>query len=133
MSPAKFSHRFRKEIFREYILKFDEKYNGKNILKHIKKNKSILAISSRLLGAQHTCAVSLPADARCLLLCVAAMLEGACELLSRLYSLKFIAVALYLCGKDYIHLLSTWSVVYLSHGILANLYIVWNSFFLLCS
>ena len=76
MRPAKSSHRSRKENFPEYILKFDVKYNGKNIGQH---SGNIFLIS--------TCVVSRLADAR--YLCVATMLETVGRLLSRLYCLKF--------------------------------------------
>ena len=90
MSPAKSSHQFLKRFFCKIYFKFDEKYNGKLYA-------SILI--SGILGAQPMCTVPRLTNGRCLLLCVAAMLEAACEILSRLYCLKFIAVALYLCDK----------------------------------
>ena len=76
-----------KKIFREYILKFNVKYNGDNIWQH---SGNIFLISTCVV----TCAVSPSADARCLLVCVAAMLEGACQLLSRLYCVKINAFVL---------------------------------------
>ena len=76
-----------KKNFREYILKFDVKYNRKNIWQH---SGNIFLISTCVV----TCAVSPPADARCLLVCVAAMLEAACTLLSRLYCVKINAFML---------------------------------------
>ena len=50
-------------LFPEYILKFDEKYNGKYICRH-------LVIPSGILQAQSTCAMLRLAGARCLCYCV---------------------------------------------------------------
>ena len=60
---------------------------------------SILIISSRILRAQPTYTASLLAVARCLLLCVAAILEAICQLLSSLYYFNILDVALHLCNK----------------------------------
>ena len=70
-----------KKIFPEYILKFDVKYTGKNKYQH---SGNIFLISTCVV----TCEMSGLADAQCLLACVAAMLEAACQLLSRLYCLE---------------------------------------------
>ena len=110
MSPAKSSHCF----YREYILQFDEKYNGKNICLN----------SSSIFRYSIYCAVDLHsawvADAQSLLLCVTALQETACQLLSTSIVLQ-LELLRYICAiNDYIYLLSTYLVVYLPHGVTLN-------------
>ena len=81
MRLAKFTHRSQKENFPGIYSQIRCEIQRKNICQH---SGNIFLISTCVV----TCAASRLADARCLLVCVAAMLEAACQLLSRLYCLK---------------------------------------------
>ena len=122
MRPAKSYHRSRKEHFPGIYSQIRCENSGKNICPH---SGNIFLISTCVV----TCAVSPPTDARCLLVCVAAMLEAACQLLSRLYCLKWMLLCYKWAINYYIYLLSTRSGIYPLHGVPVQSYIVWNPFY----
>ena len=122
MSPAKSFHRCRKVIFPKIF---------SQIWWEIQREKYMPTfwwISTRILHAQSTSAVSRLAFARCLLLWIAAMLEAACQLLlSRLFCLEIITVVSNLWDKLLSLVIIVWSMVYLRHDISVKSYIMASS------